>query len=112
MAIVLLHALCSNTVSCNLINMVNMVFCSSSCSARGMALIGTAMANGGVAANGARVFSEETVKKVQHIILPHHIQSHQLGLKMKVHSEATVAKDFGLSGMTTKFTQAGVCHFE
>ena len=30
-----------------------------------MALIGTAMANGGLAANGARVFSEETVKKVQ-----------------------------------------------
>ena len=77
-----------------------------------MALIGTAMANGGVAANGARVFSEETVTKVQQIILPHRIQSHQIGLKMKVHSEATVAKDFGLSGMTTKFTQAGVCHFE
>merc|ERR1711934_1157646 len=39
-----------------------------------------------------RVFSEETVKKV--------------------HSEATVAKDFGLSGMSTKFTQGGVCHFD
>ena len=77
-----------------------------------MALIGTAMANGGVAANGARVFSEETVKKVQKNLLPHHIESHHLGLNLKVHSEATVAKDFGLSGMTTKFTQAGVCHFE
>lgn len=64
----------------------------SSCSARGLALIGTAMANGGVAANGERVFSEETVKKV--------------------HSEETEAKDYGLGGKTTKFTQGGVCHFD
>ena len=30
----------------------------------------------------------------------------------KVHSEETEAKDYGLGGKTTKFTQGGVCHFE
>ena len=38
------------------LRMIDVAF--TSCSARGMALIGTAMANGGVAANGARLFSE------------------------------------------------------
>ena len=65
---------------------------STSCSARGMALIGTAMANGGVAANGARLFSENTVKKL--------------------HSDARIAKDYTIGKMLTRFTQGGVNYFE
>ena len=57
-----------------------------------MALIGTAMANGGVAANGARLFSEETVRRL--------------------HSDARIAKDYTIGKMLSRFTQGGVNYFE
>ena len=64
---------------------INVVF---SCSARGMALIGTVMANGGVAANGVRLLSEQTVAKM--------------------HAAPIVAKDYLLGKMKTNFTQGGL----
>ena len=57
-----------------------------------MALVGTALANGGVAANGARLFSEETVRRL--------------------HSDARVARDYTIGKMLTRFTQGGVNYFE
>ena len=57
-----------------------------------MALVGTALANGGVAANGERLFSEETVRRL--------------------HSDARVAKDYTIGKMLTRFTQGGVNYFE